>query len=395
MSSPRICLVSPGHVASNPRLVKEADALQAAGFQVRVVAGNYMPAIQPLDRTILSKASWSWMQVELGGKADYLFRRLKQEVARAVISTGWIPNLSFAIWANSPMSMCLAQAAMAEPASLYIAHCLAALPAAALAAQKHKAKLGFDAEDFHVGELFDELGNNLEVKIRDFLERNLLPQCDHLTAASPLIADAYCQRYGIKPLPTLNVFPLSEAPKKYSFSVNTPPRLYWFSQTIGPGRGLEKIIVAMGQMQTEFVQLYLRGLVTPSYRQELETLAMKEELVPSQLNFLPSAPPGDMFKLAAEFDLGLSLELSEPLNRALCLTNKIFTYLLGGIPVLLSLTPAQNRLAPELGEAAILADINDPVMLAKKLDVFSPIPRKYLEQNLKLSTLPKTSLIGT
>ena len=29
-----ICLVSPGHVASNPRLVKEADALCAAGFHV-------------------------------------------------------------------------------------------------------------------------------------------------------------------------------------------------------------------------------------------------------------------------------------------------------------------------------------------------------------------------
>ena len=35
----RICLITPGHVASTPRLVKNADALAAAGYEVHVVAG--------------------------------------------------------------------------------------------------------------------------------------------------------------------------------------------------------------------------------------------------------------------------------------------------------------------------------------------------------------------
>ena len=43
-------------------------------------------------------------------------------------------------------------AACAVPADLYIAHYVAALPAAGAAAQRHGALLGFDAEDFHSGE---------------------------------------------------------------------------------------------------------------------------------------------------------------------------------------------------------------------------------------------------
>jgi len=36
--SARVCLVTTGQPACNPRLVKEADALAEAGFDVHVVA---------------------------------------------------------------------------------------------------------------------------------------------------------------------------------------------------------------------------------------------------------------------------------------------------------------------------------------------------------------------
>ena len=38
--SARICLVTTGQPACNPRLVKEADALVDAGFDVHVVAAD-------------------------------------------------------------------------------------------------------------------------------------------------------------------------------------------------------------------------------------------------------------------------------------------------------------------------------------------------------------------
>jgi glycosyltransferase involved in cell wall biosynthesis len=370
MTKKRICLVSPGHLASNPRLVKEANALYAAGFQVRVVAGDSVAVIHPLDQTILSLAPWSCVQVSWGSKLSYLGRRLWQKLAQKVASTGWIPHLSVAIWAHSTMSDRLAKAAAAEPADFYIAHCLAALPAAAIASGKHNAKLGFDAEDFHIGELPDIPENQVEIRVRDRLERTLLPRCQHLTAASPGIATAYAQRYGVKMTPILNVFPLAEAApspqRQEGDRIGSEPSLYWFSQTIGPGRGLESIITAMAQMQTR-VRLHLRGFPAVGYSESLMQLAAKVG-VSDRLHFLPPAPPAEMARLAAYHDVGLSLELIQPVNRAVCLTNKIFVYLLAALPILMSLTPAQKEFAKQLGEVALLVDINDSAAVATTLD---------------------------
>lgn len=378
MSRKRVCLVSPGHVSCNPRLLKEANALHDAGFHVRVVAGNYSPEARLLDESILPQAPWSWTQVTLGAKPTYFMRRLWQELARRVAATGWIPHLSVAIWAHSPMSAKLAKVAAAESADLYIAHCLAALPAAAFAAQKHHAKLGFDAEDFHIGELTDTPANQAEIRVRDRIERTLLPRCQHLTAASPGIATAYAKRYGVNMEPILNVFPLAEAPatteRQQGDRVGSEPSLYWFSQTIGPGRGLESILQAMGQMQTP-VRLHLRGIPFPGYSEQLMQLA-QEVGVGDRLHFLPPAPPDQMARLAACHDIGLSVEPGRDTNNNICLSNKTFTYLLAGLPILMSLTPAQQEFAKQLGEVALLVNINDSAAVAVALDSLLSNPAK-------------------
>ena len=75
-----------------------------------------------------------------------------------------------------------------------------------------------------------------------------------------------------------------------------------------------------------------------------------------------------MVRLAAQHDVGLASEIGTPPSRAVCLTNKIFTYLLAGIPVLLSDTPAQRQLARQLGSAARLVALDDPDKIAQVLD---------------------------
>jgi hypothetical protein len=50
-----ICLVSPGHVGSNPRLVKEADALTAVGYNVRAVAVNLDEMKRRSDQALIAR----------------------------------------------------------------------------------------------------------------------------------------------------------------------------------------------------------------------------------------------------------------------------------------------------------------------------------------------------
>ncbi len=365
----RICLVSPGHLASNPRLVKEADALHEAGFAVKVVAGDMTPGVRSLDDKILARATWPVAKVGLGSRPSYLARRMRQELAKKAFGSG-MRSVRVAVWAQSPISERLARAAAAEPADLYIAHYLAALPAAAAAAHHHGAKLGFDAEDDHVGELEDTPENQLDIGIRQRIEAHFLPQCQHVTAASPGIARAYRERYGVTMTPILNVFPLAQAPCKAAAERSRDSggalSVYWFSQTIGPGRGLEPFIQAMGNMRGR-VTLSIRGSDFLGYSALLKALAAATG-VSEAIRFLPSAPPDEMVRLAAQHDLGLASELSTPPNHGICLSNKIFVYLLAGIPVILSDTPAQRELASQLGLAARLVDIHKPDEVAQALD---------------------------
>ena len=172
----------------------------------------------------------------------------------------------------------------------------------------------------------------------------------------------------------LNVFPLSQAPSRSLKGRNgNALSVYWFSQTIGPGRGLELVIKAMGQTKSR-VTLSIRGSDFLGYSAHLKTLA-HDVGVADAISFLPSAPPDQMARLAAQHDVGLASELSTPPNRAISLTNKVFTYLLAGIPVLLSNTPAQRGLAVELGEAAQVVDLRAPGMVAASLDLWATNPQ--------------------
>ena len=53
------------------------------------------------------------------------------------------------------------------------------------------------------------------------------------------------------------------------------------------------------------------------------------------------------------------------MNRALCLTNKAFTYMLAGLAVVLTATPGQEPLAADLGEGALVYAPGDIETLAK------------------------------
>jgi glycosyltransferase involved in cell wall biosynthesis len=96
--------------------------------------------------------------------------------------------------------------------------------------------------------------------------------------------------------------------------------------------------------------------------------------VAKRVRLLPMAAPAEMVDLAVPYDLGLSLETGATESRRRCLTNKIFTYLLAGVPVMMSDTPAQSALAPDLGDAASLVSLADPDSMAQTLDALAGSP---------------------
>jgi glycosyltransferase involved in cell wall biosynthesis len=118
------------------------------------------------------------------------------------------------------------------------------------------------------------------------------------------------------------------------------------------------------------VKLDIRGSNRWGHGDALMALA-RELSIADRVTLHPLGPPDEMVRLAAAYDIGLSLETEVSESRRLCLTNKIFTYLLAGVPTLLSDTPAQRALEVDLGPAAALVSLADPAGIAATLDRFA------------------------
>lgn len=375
-SSPLICLITPGHVSTTPRLVKNADALADAGYRVHVVASAPFPPAEQLDSEIIAAAKWAYTKANFRRERGALVRKVIRRFSRALVRLGGPLSTRVVARAQFDESQLLANAASQIPAKLFFGHCLAALPAAAEAARSRGCPYGFDIEDYHDAETESALADPVERRIRRLLQQRLLPGSSPLACSAPMIAQKYTEKYNVAPLVLLNVFPLSQAPKvpldPEPITEGRPAVFYWFSQTVGPDRGLEGTIAVLARMRTP-VELHLRGFVKPDYAAGLQTLASGCGLK-RPLRFLAPGSPNEMVRLAATADMGLSVERRVPLNRDICLTNKVFAYLLAGIPQLMTDTSAQCALAPELGAAALICKLSQAQESAARLDEFFANP---------------------
>ena len=364
--TPRICVVTAGHLSTCPRMLKAADALHDAGYHVRVVSTRHVSWAWQTDLCVRNRRRWGWQVVDY----DRVSARRKQlasgvrfrgaQAAALVAGAARVP-LAIAIRGYSRMHDELVSAIASEPADFVYGGTTGALAAVATGARRLGVRFGVDLEDFHSAEQTGE-GSALAHALAERIESDVLPRAAFLTAGSPMIADAYSAKYNVRPTPIHNTFSINfaAAPNRRG-----PLRLYWFSQTLGPGRGLDDVIAAVGRCGIS-AELHLRAQPIPAYAEGLARCQTR--LAPSlKIVFHDPEAPDRMIELAQGYDLGVSTEDGAVLNHRLCLGNKIFTYLAAGTPVLLTATPAQARLASDLGAAATLYPPGDVDALATTL----------------------------
>jgi glycosyltransferase involved in cell wall biosynthesis len=390
----RVCIVTTGHLATNPRAVKEACTLRRAGYDITLVHGDYIPAARAIDSRIAAALRCNRFPVPFGpaqpSRLNYIaqsFRRKAARLTRRALPIGDAAILS----AYSPLGPELRRAAQSVPAHFYIAHYVAALPAVASAAKMWRTGYAFDAEDFHTGDLPDDDRHDFDRDLTRAIEQKHLPNAAYVSAASPGIAEAYASEYQIDmPTVLLNTFPKNEAPPASTARGNTlpGPTLYWFSQTIGPDRGLECAIAAIASARS-VPHLHLRGTCADGYRKSIMGLASTLG-VDDRVHIHAAADPDEMVRLAVQYDAGLVAETGATANHRIMLSNKQFTYLLAGIPALLSDIPSHIRFAKDADGGAFLYRTEDPVSLAAALDALFADPARLARARARAYELAQT-----
>jgi glycosyltransferase involved in cell wall biosynthesis len=363
----RVTVVAAGHIALSPRIVKAADALSGAGYDVRVVSGLISERVGTVDRALQGRRTWRWSPIKLGrdqSPVRWVMSGGRTKIAKQLASAfGKHSPQALATYAYSRGYSELVSAILAEPADFVYAGTNGAISAALDASARAGIPCGIDFEDFHCGELEPTADGRLMNALADTMMRDASRRAALVTAGSAAISAACLERFGREPLVINNVFPLPASPVRRPYA--GPLRLYWFSQTIGHGRGIEDAIDAAGAVELP-MELHLRGNAEANY---IEALRLRAAAAAPLLKIAVHFPtdPDAMIGSCDPFDIGLSAEQGHIPNRAINLSNKALTYPLAGLAVVLTDTLGQKPLADTLDGEAIVYRPGDVPALADGL----------------------------
>ncbi|MBF0155079.1 MAG: glycosyltransferase [Magnetococcales bacterium] len=349
-------------------------SLATAGHDVEILGVWYTVTGTHHDILLLQQGVWNYCPVldchPRGwiGKVKNIWMRSQTSLARKLYKNKGIftPELlGYGIRA-------LLRAALDRRADLTIVHSEGGLW---IGQRLRKAglRVGVDFEDWFSEDMSQEAQIHRPLERLRAMEQEMLRCCRYSVTTSKVMAASMADRYDA-PMPHVvyNAFPWSEREAlDQRFKDRTPNRqkatLHWFSQTMGPGRGLELLFSALPHIRIP-VEIHLRGESSASagewMRQQIP------ELWQSQVFVHPVVPNHELLSRISEHDIGLSLDDTTIMSRDLTVTNKFFQYVLAGLPVIATATRGQREVLDAFPDAGRLVPPGDARFLATTIHDF-------------------------
>lgn len=358
----RIVIVTSSPLCKNPRVLKEASALGRAGCDVTVLTIAGRSGDEAVDRELLQDASFRKLalpyfgfhgRLGLGAHAGRTFTSL----ARKLVPLGIERRSALGAFHR------LCQVARRTPADLAIVHTELGL-AIGCELLKRGRRVAADFEDWHSQDLLPSARRHRPLRLLGRIEQTLLLKAAYTTTTSSALAHAlHAAHGGSEPYVITNSFPLQPAPPPRE--TGRTPALLWFSQTVGPGRGLEAFVQSWTRT-TAPSRLVLLGEIGDDYKKLLLSLTRAAKKPP--IEFLPPTAPGELPAVIARHDIGLALEEKSPPNKDLTISNKILQYLNAGLAVVATRTAGHREVLQDQPTAGIFIDPENAAGCAQQID---------------------------
>lgn len=232
-----------------------------------------------------------------------------------------------------------------------------------IAARLRNAQLVYDAHELY-GELHGGRLTRLAVRAERPIERLLATSSDAVVTTNDSRAAELAERYEPRRLVTLaNVPPRRDEVVPLDPGYGDGRILLYQGGIYGSGRSFEETIRALPLLPDD-VEFAVLGFGRTADLERLRELA--ESLgVSARLRLLPPRPFDELVRTAAAATVGLVPIKATSLNNYLGDTNKLFEYLMAGIPIVASDLPEIRRVAvqgdPPVGETF---DPLDPASIA-------------------------------
>ena len=152
----------------------------------------------------------------------------------------------------------------------------------------------------------------------------------------------------VRNIPAPLVFKARDYPSlRAQLSLRDDQFLVLYQGGVGPSRALEPVIAALSQVP-ECV-LVIRGPSVDDYSHHYRLVAKQNGVAQNQLVFLPEVPSADVVAACRGADAGLYTVADLCKSFRYALPNKVFEYLMAGLPVLTADYPEVRKLVVENG----------------------------------------------
>jgi len=354
MKQVEILFVTSTNLSTNPRCYKEIQLAIKNGYQVSLLAFTLPGWSRNFEKQYTSELgikNFFYLSAERTPFFPWFLSSIIERVARILfmihIRSSFINAMALS---KRTFLLCQFLKKYKGLPQLVIAHNPPAFYPVHWFARRINTMYATDVEDYHPGE-----GENEQNKlIMTSLMKTILPGASYISFAAPLIQKQTIQllgKYINKPLSVFtinNVFPASDFHFNDNPDIRRPHKikLVWFSQNIGPDRGLESLLPVLDQFD-QTIELTLIGNAILSFTDEW----IKPR---PYINILPSMHSLGLYKSLSQYDIGLAIETEKEENRKYCLANKIWAYFQSGLFILATNTLAQNQFLKEHPNHGIL-----------------------------------------
>ena len=251
---------------------------------------------------------------------------------------------------------------------LHIIHAndLDTLAGSVMYAKLHKIPLIYDSHE-HFCEQETLKNRWKEKKVWELTERLLIKQARRVITVSEGIAEALLQKYNIEPPMILRNLPpyqhIQRTNKIHDYlKIRHSTKIVLYQGGLLVNFGLEKLI-QMAEYLADAILVFIGS--GPEESRLKQIVDMKN--LSGKVRFIPQVPFQELLGFTASADVGLVMFAGSGQSIQFSLPNKLFEYLMAGLPVVASPYPEIRKIV-EKYQVGLLADINDPKQTASEID---------------------------
>ncbi|TVR44145.1 MAG: glycosyltransferase [Bacteroidia bacterium] len=250
---------------------------------------------------------------------------------------------------------------------ILVSNDLDTLPANHLAARLRRKPLVYDTHEYFTGTP-EVVARPLVYRVWKSLERMLFPRQKLILTVNGSIASLYEKEYCKKLYVVRNV-PLYKAPSGHipadELSLPSHKDIIMLQGTgINIDRGAEELVMAMHPgygIKHALLLIIGSGDVVPALKE-----MVKREKLEERVWFIDRIPPDELYEYTIHAKIGASLDKDTNINYRYSLPNKLFDYMMAGVPQLISNLPELESIVSKY-DTGMMIKSHDPSDIAEAI----------------------------